>query len=100
MLAQIAGMTRIDLATGIIEVMIFDKGAELRRPIVVRACDDLPGEVRMIFPSATVKILILALNMKFAMNAPVLIYIVRLLLRNTSPAESFNVKSAPPRKPL
>ena len=70
MLAQIAGVTRIDLATGIIEVMIFDKRTELRRPIVVRACDDLPGEVRMIFPSATVKILILALNMKFAMNAP------------------------------
>ena len=55
MLAQIAGLTRIDLATGIIEVMTFDKRNELRRPIVVRAWDDLPGEVRMIFPPLLLK---------------------------------------------
>ena len=52
MLAQIAALTRIDLGAGIIKVMVFDKRTELRRPIVVRARDDLPGEVRMIFPSA------------------------------------------------
>ena len=47
MLAQIATTPGINLGAGIIEVMVFDKGAELGRPIVVRACDDLPGEVRM-----------------------------------------------------
>src|SRR4030095_3534746 len=52
MMAQIAAFTRIDLGARIIKVMVFDKRTELRRPIVVRACDDLPGEVRMIFPSA------------------------------------------------
>ena len=58
MLAQIAGLTGIDLATCIVEVMIFDKRAELRRPIVVRACDDLPVFTRMTSPSATVIFLI------------------------------------------
>src|SRR3954447_13704567 len=52
MLAQIAVAARIDLSAGIVKVMVFDKSTELRRPIVVRACDNLPGEVRMIFPSA------------------------------------------------
>src|SRR5436190_16225120 len=52
MLAQIAIAARIDLSASIIKVMVFDKRAELRRPIVVCSCDNLPGEVRMIFPSA------------------------------------------------
>ena len=52
MLAQIATTPGIDLGARIIEVMVFDKGAELRRPIVVRACNDLPGEVRMTCTSA------------------------------------------------
>ncbi len=52
MLAQIAALTRIDLGAGIIKVMVFDKCTELRHPIVVRACDDLPGEVRMTCASA------------------------------------------------
>jgi hypothetical protein len=121
MLTQIAALTRIDLATGIIEVMIFDKRTELRRPIVVRACDDLPGEVRMIFPSATAKIVILALKLEtrrfriidadpgaeirleFLVSRCESQYevrhecarvdpLVRLLLRNTSPSGSLNVK--------
>ena len=51
MLPQIATLIGIDLGARIIEVVVFDKGAELRSPIVVCACDDLPGEVRMTSPS-------------------------------------------------
>jgi len=52
MLAQIATGPRINLGARVIKIMVFDKRAELRRPIVVRARDDLPGEVRMTCASA------------------------------------------------
>ena len=52
MLAQIATGPGINLGARIIKIMVFDKRAELGRPIVVRARDDLPGEVRMTCASA------------------------------------------------
>ena len=55
LLPQIATLIGIDLGACIIEVVLFDEGAELRIPIVVCACDDLPREVRMTSSSAGVK---------------------------------------------
>ena len=54
-LPQIATLVSIDLGARIIEVVVFDKGAELGIPIIICACDHLPREVRVICPSATVK---------------------------------------------
>jgi hypothetical protein len=54
-LPQIATLTRIDLAARIVEVVVFDKGAELRIPIVICACDYLPRKIRVVFPSASTK---------------------------------------------
>jgi hypothetical protein len=54
-LPQIATPIGVDLSAGIIEVVILDEGAELRCPIVVSACDDLPCNVRATLPSAAVK---------------------------------------------
>src|SRR4030095_8448651 len=54
MLAQIAALTSIDLGAGIIKGMVFDKRTELRRPIVVRAGNNLPRQVRVTSPSASV----------------------------------------------
>src|SRR5207247_3561239 len=36
----------------IIEIVVLNEGAELRSPIVVRARDDLPGEIRVTLPAA------------------------------------------------
>ena len=55
LLPQIATLIGIDLSARIIEELIFKKRAELRIPIVVCACDDLPREVRVIFSSACAK---------------------------------------------
>src|SRR5213592_1514484 len=55
MLAQIATLAGVDLCAGIIEVVVLDEGAELRIPIVVGACDNLPGKVGMICASAGAK---------------------------------------------
>ena len=55
MLPQIATPIGVDLSAGIIEVGILDEGAELRGPIVVCACDDLPCNVRVTLPSAAVE---------------------------------------------
>src|SRR4030095_13278243 len=54
MLTQIAVLVGLDLGACIIEVVIFDKRAELWGPIVIRACDDLPCEVGVTFPPASV----------------------------------------------
>ncbi len=54
-LPQIATLIRIDLGARIIEVVVFDEGADLGGPIVICACDHLPGEVRVISPSASVE---------------------------------------------
>jgi len=54
-LPQIAALIGIDLGAGIIEIVIFDKGAELRCPIVICACDHLPREIRVISTSARAK---------------------------------------------
>ena len=54
-LPQIATLVSIDLGARIIEVVVFDEGAELRIPIVVGACDNLPGKVGMICASAGAK---------------------------------------------
>src|SRR5438552_3604054 len=54
-LAQIATLIGIDLGARIIEVVVFNEGAELRGPIVICACDDLPREVRVTSSSAAVK---------------------------------------------
>lgn len=54
-LPQITVMVSIDLGACIIEVAVFDEGAELRCPIVIRACDHLPGEIRVVISSACAK---------------------------------------------
>ena len=55
LLPEIATLIGFDLGARIIEVVVFDEGAELRIPIVICACEHLPREVRVIVPSATVK---------------------------------------------
>jgi len=55
MLAQIATLIGIDLGARIIQVVIFDKGAELGSPIVIATCDDLPGEIGVTLPAAGVE---------------------------------------------
>ncbi len=55
MLPEIATLIGFDLGARIIEVVVFNKGAELRIPIVICACDDLPREIRVTLPSAAVK---------------------------------------------
>src|SRR6184192_261740 len=62
MLPHITTVIRIDLGAGVIEIMVFDERAELRSPIVVRACDDLPREVRMTLPASGAKSAIRALK--------------------------------------
>src|SRR6266487_5921609 len=54
-LPQIATLIGFDLGARIIEVVVFDEGAELRSPIVICACNNLPCQVRVTFPSAAVK---------------------------------------------
>ena len=54
LLPQIAGLTGIDLRARIIEVLIFNKRAELRSPIVICAGNNLPREVGMTLPSTSV----------------------------------------------
>jgi len=51
MLPQIATLIGIDLGACIIEVVVFDEGAELRIPIVVCAGNNLPREVRVTSPA-------------------------------------------------
>lgn len=54
-LTQIAALIGIDLGARVIEVMVFNERAELRGPIVICACDDLPRKVRMTLPTASIK---------------------------------------------
>ena len=54
-LSQIAILVGIDLAAGIIEVVVFDEGAELGSPIVICTCDHLPREIRVTLPSTGAK---------------------------------------------
>ena len=54
-LSQIASLVGIDLSARIIEELVFNKGAELRIPIVICACDDLLRQVRVIFPATGAK---------------------------------------------
>src|SRR6266853_6929064 len=53
-LPQIAALISFDLAARIIEVVIFNKGAELGSPIVISAANDLPREVGVTCPPASV----------------------------------------------
>ena len=46
MLAQIATLIGVNLSAGIVEVVVFDEGAELRGPVVICACDYLPVAAR------------------------------------------------------
>ena len=55
LLSQIASLVGIDLSARIIEELVFNKCAELRIPIVIRACDYLPRKIRVVFPSASAK---------------------------------------------
>ena len=54
-LSQIATLIGLDLGARIIEVVVFDEGAELGIPIVVCARNHLPRQVRVTLPSAAVK---------------------------------------------
>ena len=51
-LPQIAALISFDLAARIIEVVVFNEGAELRSPIVIRAGNDLPRQVCVTLTSA------------------------------------------------
>src|SRR5437762_12649445 len=55
LLAQIATLIGIDLGARIIEELIFDEGAELGIPIVIRAREYLPGQIGMACASAGAK---------------------------------------------
>ena len=55
LLAQIATLTGVDLGARIIEELIFDEGAELGIPIVIRAREYLPGQIGMACASAGAK---------------------------------------------
>ena len=46
-LSQIASLIGIDLGARIIEEVVFDEGAELRSPIVICPCNNLPRQVRV-----------------------------------------------------
>ena len=127
LLPQIATLIGIDLGARIIEELIFKKRAELRIPIVICAGNNLPREVRVTSSSARVKGAMRALElgtcgfgivdthsaptygwnlpnanlpMKFPINAPVLIQVVRLLDLSISQSASLKVKFAPPLNPL
>ena len=54
-LPEIATLAGLDLGARIIEVVVFDEGADLGRKIVICACDNLPGEVRVISPATVIK---------------------------------------------
>src|SRR5436309_144506 len=60
MLTQIPALSGIDLGARIIEIVVFNKCADLRRPIIIAACDDLPGEVGMTLPSACAEVAVRA----------------------------------------
>jgi mannitol-1-phosphate/altronate dehydrogenase len=47
LLPQIATLIGIDLSARIIEELIFKKRAELRSPIVICPCNNLPRQVRV-----------------------------------------------------
>src|SRR5450759_656856 len=55
MLPQVAILASVNLAVCVVEIVVFDKAAELRVPIVIGAGKHLPGEVRVVFPSAVIK---------------------------------------------
>src|SRR5205814_10447762 len=55
LLAQIATLIGIDLGARLIEELIFDEGAELGIPIVIRAREYLPGQIGMHGASAGAK---------------------------------------------
>jgi len=55
-LPQIAIVIGIDLGARIVQELVFNKGAELRSPIVICAGNNLPREVRVTFPSATAEV--------------------------------------------
>ena len=52
MLPQIPGLISIDLRARIIEKLVFNKRAELGRPIVICAGNDLPGKICVALPAA------------------------------------------------
>ena len=54
-LPQIASLIRIDLGARIIEEVVFHEGAELRSPIVICACNNLPRQVRVTLPPASIE---------------------------------------------
>src|SRR4029077_11520924 len=54
-LSQIATLVGIDLSARIVEELIFNKGAELRIPIVICAGNNLPRQVRVISSSTCAK---------------------------------------------
>src|SRR5215469_5733339 len=54
MLFQIAILVGVDLGARVIQKLIFDERAELWSPIVIRASDDLPRQIRVTSPPASV----------------------------------------------
>ena len=51
-LPQVSTLAGFELRACVIEIVIFDKSAELRIPIVIRAGDNLPRKVSMALPAA------------------------------------------------
>jgi hypothetical protein len=54
MLAQVTALVGVDLGAGVIEIFILDKGTQVVGNEVVRPCDHLPRQVRVICATASV----------------------------------------------
>jgi hypothetical protein len=51
-LPQVTAAVGVDLRVGVVQVAIFDEGAPFWRPVIICSGYYLPGEIRMILPSA------------------------------------------------